>query len=70
MEAFIVVPPLNPWDKPADQIMLEMGMPTMSRTAGEAWRKHTRGDPSKVQFWHDRGYRLRRVRVDLLAEAA
>lgn len=70
MEAFIIVPPINPWDKPADQIMLEMGMSTMSRTAGEAWRKHTSGDLSKVQFWHDRGYRLRRVRVDLLAEAA
>lgn len=70
MEAFIIVPPLNPWDKPADQIMLEMGMSTMSRTAGEAWRKHTRGDMSKVQHWHDRGYRLRRVRVDLLAETA
>lgn len=70
MEAFIIAPPLNPWDEPADQIMIEMGMSTMSRTAGDAWRKHTRGDMSKVQHWHDRGYRLRRVHVALVEEPA
>lgn len=68
MECFIIVPPLSPWDKPADQIMLEMGMSTIGKTAGEAWRKHTRGDMSQVQYWHDRGYRLRRVSVNLLPE--
>lgn len=68
MDAFIIVPPLNAWDKPADLIMLEMGMHTMGRTAGEAWRKHTHGDMSKVQHWHDRGYRLRRVKVELVPE--
>lgn len=68
IDAFIIVPPLNAWDKPADKIMLEMGMATISTNAGMAWRKQTRGDMSKVQHWHDRGYRLRRVKVELVPE--
>lgn len=67
-EMFMVVPPLNPWDKPADKIMIHMGASTLSRTAGEAWTRHTRGEPSKVQYWFDRGYRLRRVTVELIDE--
>lgn len=68
MEMFIIVPPLNPWDKPANEIMLRMGRGSIATTAGEAWRRHTRGDMSKIQHWHDRGYRLRRICVELLAE--
>lgn len=70
MEMYIIVPPLNPWDKPADEIMIRMGASTLSATAGEAWRRHTRGDMAKVQFWFDRGYRVRRVDVALKPEAA
>ena len=68
-EYFIIVPPVSPWDKKHEtQIMIDMGIGTMGRTAGEAWTKHTRNDPSKVQHWHDRGYRLRRVSVELIPE--
>lgn len=70
MQMYMIVPPLNPWEKPADQIMIKMGVSTISSTAGEAWRKHTRGDMSKVQHWFNRGYRLRRVNVELLPEGA
>jgi hypothetical protein len=70
VEMFMIVPPLNPWDKPADVVMVHMGADTLSRTAGEAWRRHTRGDMSKVQAWFDRGYRLRRVEVTIKEEIA
>lgn len=67
---FMIVPPISPWDRcHEEQIMLHMGASTLSKTAGEAWSRHTRQDMSKVQHWHDRGYRLRRVRVELLDEA-
>lgn len=67
---YIIVPPLNPRDEPADKIMIHIGCSTISRTAGEAWQKQTRGNPDKVQAWFDRGYRLRRVSVELIEEAA
>jgi hypothetical protein len=68
-ELFMIVPPLNPWDKPhAETIYFELGLMTIAKTAGEAWYKHTRGDMGKVQAWFDRGYRLRRVRCELVEE--
>jgi hypothetical protein len=67
-EMFMIVPPLNPWDKPADEIMLRMGASTLGKTAAAAWAAHTRGDLSKVQAWFDRGYRVRRVDVVLKEE--
>ena len=63
MKMFIIVPPLNPWDKPKDEIMLRMGGSTLSPTEAGAWKMHTRGDMSKVQAWFDRGYRVREVDV-------
>jgi hypothetical protein len=68
IELFMVVPPLNSWDKPADRIMVEMGASSLGKTAGEAWFKHTRGKPEHVQHWFDKGYRLRRVTVFLKPE--
>jgi hypothetical protein len=65
---FMIVPPLNPWDKPADEIMLSMGASTLGKTAAAAWAAHARGDMSKVQAWFDRGYRVRRVGVVLKEE--
>jgi len=63
MKMFIIVPPLSPWDKPRDEIMLRTGASTLSPTEAGAWRVHTRGDMSKVQAWFDRGYRVREVDV-------
>lgn len=68
-EYFIITTPVSPWnEKNEELIQLDMGISTMSRTAGDAWRKHTRNYMSKVQYWHDRGYRLRRVSVSLIKE--
>jgi len=68
-ELFMIVPPLNPWDKKHEEdIYFDLGLMTIAKTAGEAWRKHTRGDMSKVQFWHDRGYRLRRLKAEIIKE--
>jgi len=68
-ELFMIVPPLNPWDKPyAEDIYFDLGLMTIAKTAGEAWRRQTRGDMSKVQFWHDRGYRLKRVQCAFIEE--
>jgi len=68
-EMFIIVPPLNSCDNPTDEAKLQLGCNTLGRTAGEAWMRQTQGDRSKVQAWHDRGYRLRRVEVNLVPEA-
>lgn len=68
-EYFIITTPVSLWDKKNEElIQLDLGISSMSRTAGGAWHKHTRGDMSKVQHWHDRGYRLRRVSVSLIEE--
>lgn len=67
---YIIVPPVSPWDKKIEtRIQLDIGLSTMSRTAGRAWFKQTRGDMSNVQAWFDRGYRVRRVKVELLPES-
>jgi hypothetical protein len=65
-EMFMIVPPLNKWDD--ERTALNLGISTIGKTAGEAWRRHTQGNPDKVQAWFDRGYRLRRVEVKLLPE--
>lgn len=65
----MIVPPLNPWDKKHEEdIYFDVSLMTIAKTAGEAWRKQTRGDMSKVRFWHDRGYRLRRTKVEFIKE--
>lgn len=68
-ELFMIVPPIDYWDKKLEEeIYFDVGLMTIAKTAGEAWRKQTRGDMSKVQFWHDRGYRLKRLKVELIVE--
>jgi hypothetical protein len=58
---------LGPWED--ERIKLTMGLSTISAGAGEAWRKHTRNDMSKVQAWFDKGYRLRKVNIELINES-
>lgn len=68
-EYFIITGPVSQWDKKNEErIQLDMGISSMSKTAGAAWYKQTRGQMEKVQYWFDRGYRLRRVRVELIEE--
>lgn len=68
MEMFMIVPPLNDWDKPADEIALRMGSSSIRPTAAAAWAVRTAGRSEKIQAWFDRGYRVRRVSVQLIAE--
>lgn len=47
--------------------MFEFSVPmSLAKTPAGAWAKHTRGDLSKVQYWFDKGYRLRRCNIELL----
>lgn len=75
---YAIVPPVSPWDEAHRQeIELDLARRTIGATPGEAWSIHCRRgldaiDPlemtRRVQHWHDRGYRLRRVRVELLPD--
>lgn len=65
----MIVPPINPWEsRQAETIYFDLALMTIAKTADKAWRKQTRDDMSKVQYWHDRGYRLKRVRCELIEE--
>ena len=73
VEGFVIVQPLSPWDeKHRDEIWSYLSPSTFGRTEAEAWRRHVQhphGDAGefsqKVQHWHDRGYRVRRARMDI-----
>jgi len=68
MKAFIItMPGLK------DDLALEMGLMTMAATPEMAWRRHI-GPPAnydrfeysrRVQAWHDMGYRVREVEVNM-----
>lgn len=69
MQMFMVVPPINEWDKANEEsILLGMGASTLSASPVGAWRSHTRGRIDQVQAWFDKGYRLRRVNVTMIEE--
>ena len=66
IDGFVVVPPLSTWDeKDRETIIPRMSYKTFALTATEAWARHAQIQPreddfsSKVQAWHDHGYRLR-----------
>jgi hypothetical protein len=73
---FAVVPPVSPWDEQhRGEIEVDLARRTIGATAAEAWRAHCRMagetfDPlefsRRVQFWHDRGYRVRKIRFEVL----
>lgn len=77
-EGYAIVPPISPWDEPhRAEIEIDHARRTIGKTPGEAWSIHClRGVDNidahemsrRVQHWHDRGYRLRRVRVELIEE--
>lgn len=74
IDGFVIVPPLSPWDeKHRDEIWAYIPPSTFGRTAAEAWRRHTRhahSDPGEfaalVQRWHNRGYRVKRARMEII----
>lgn len=57
---------LGPW--PDEKIQMAMGLSSIAKTAGDSWRRHTQGKPENIQAWFDKGYRLRRVKIELLEE--
>ena len=73
IEGFVIVPPLAAWDeKHRDEIWSYLSPGSFGRTEAEAWRRHIQhphGDAgefaSKVQFWHDRGYRVKSAVMEI-----
>lgn len=61
MEGYVIIPPVNPWDK-KNIVIPEMSYRTFGRTPTEAWLRHmgtTEWDGLKVNRWIDAGYRLK-----------
>ncbi len=77
-EGYAIIPPISPWDeKHSENIKMDLARRTIGATPGEAWsiqcrRGHDQIDAQemtrRVQYWHDRGYRLSRVKLELLPE--
>lgn len=75
-EFYCIVPPMSPWDeKHRAEIELDLARRTIGETAAESWRILVRAGidgidhmefSRRVQHWHDRGYRVRRIAVELL----
>jgi len=73
---YAIVCPVSPWDeKHTAEIQLDHAKRTIGYTAGEAWSIHCRrgldsidaGELSRrIQHWHDRGYRVVRVALEIL----
>lgn len=74
LEGYVIVPPVNRWDeKNRDKIWDDMGYPTFGKTPAEAWRRfihptqiETHGFGTIVQRWHDRGYRIKKARLEII----
>jgi hypothetical protein len=83
VKGFVIVPPLNKWDeKYKDLIWGDAGHPTFGRSPHAAWRrfmgpnhnvKNATEDAAefsrKVQFFFDRGYRIKDARMIIDADA-
>jgi len=75
-EGYAIVPPISPWDeKHREEIEMDTAIRTIEYNPGAAWRIHCeRGKgtlehgelSSRIQHWYDRGYRLRKVRVEFV----
>lgn len=70
---FVVLQPLNPWDaKHKDLIYADMAMSSFARTPELSWRKFigysvARTEAAiRIQRYHDRGYRVAKVDVEIL----
>lgn len=79
-EGYAIVPPISPWDeKHRELIEIDNAIRTIGKTAAEAWSIHCRVGTDgldhqerarRVQHWHDRGYRVRRVRLEFIDEVS
>ena len=75
VEGYVIVGPISPWDeKYRDQIIADTSFQSFGKTPYEAWMRHLggwrsefdRGDMSRrVQFYFDRGYRLKKAKMEI-----
>lgn len=63
MEGYII---LGPWE---EKVAFAMGLQSVAASPTGAWARHTQGKMDKVQAWFDKGYRLRRVKIELINES-
>lgn len=76
IEGFVIVPPLSKWDeKHRDEIWSSMSYGVFGRTPTEAWKRQIH--PSQydhidfsilVQRLHDRGYRVKKARLEIITD--
>ena len=66
MIAYIILSPFFAYKDAEEHLKWSLG--TIGATAGEAWYKQTRGRMDTVQAWFDKGYRLRKVNIELIEE--
>jgi hypothetical protein len=75
-EGYAIIPPVSPWDeKHRQEIEMDLARRTIGATPGEAWAIQCRRGldaidsqemSRRVQHWHDRGYRLTKVRLEII----
>ena len=73
LDGFVIVSPVNAWnEKNKEKIWLEMGYGSFEKTEAYAWNRFMNlipGDPDrprKVQYWHDKGYRVKRATLEII----
>ena len=71
IEGFVIVQPLSEWDKKFERkIIADLSYSSFGRTEHGAWRRfigpHEQHEFNiKVQRFHDKGYRLRKARMEI-----
>lgn len=73
---FAIIPPVSPWDeKHKEAIQMDNARRTIGATEAEAWAIHCRfgldsvplsEQSRRIQHWHDRGYRVAPVRIEII----
>ena len=73
---FAIIPPVSPWDeKHKEAIQMDNARRTIGATEAEAWAIHCRfgldnvpilEKSRRIQHWHDRGYRVVAVRIEII----
>ncbi len=75
VEGYVIVGPVSAWnEKYRDQIIADTSFQSFGKSPHEAWTRHLggwrpefdKGDMSRrVQFYFDRGYRLRKATMEI-----
>lgn len=78
VEGYVIVGPISPWDeKYREQIIGDTAFQSFGKTPYETWMRFLggwkpdfdRGDMSRrVQFYFDRGYRLKKAKMEIECE--